>query len=139
MAFLDYNLQFSNAQAVTTTVASTNIVDTLADGNALEPGAWLRVVVQTTFSGGTSLLAQLQTSDAEDFTGGATTLAASAAIVTATLVAGYEFLIVKIPKNVQRYLRVYYVHVGDVHTAGNVDAHIVANVDALVTDVDALP
>jgi hypothetical protein len=137
MAILDAFKQFSDAQAITTSVASTNIIDTLSElGDAMESGAWLRVAVQTTFAGGTSLQAQLQTADDTDFNVGAVTLVQSAAIDVANLVAGKEMLVVKLPKNCKRYLRVYYPHVGVVHTAGNVDAHIIMNVDSLITDVE---
>jgi hypothetical protein len=136
MAILDAFLQFSNAQAVTTTGAATNILDTLAVGQILEKGAWLRVAVQTAFVTGTDLQVQLQTSPNSDFSTTATTLVQSAAIPVATLVAGYEMLVCKIPKNVKRYLRVYYVHTGAAHTAGNVDAHILQDVDVLLTDVE---
>jgi hypothetical protein len=137
MAILDAFIQFSDAQAITTSVASTNIIDTLSElGDAMESGVWLKVAVQTTFAGGTSLQAQLQTADDTDFNVGAVTLVQSAAINVADLVAGKEMLVVKLPKNCKRYLRVYYPHVGDVHTAGNVDAHVTTNVDSLITDVE---
>lgn len=138
MAILDAFLEFSNAQAITTTVASTNVLDLHSKlGDALEPGAWLRVAVETTFASGTSLQAQLQTADTVDFTGtSAVTLVQSAAIAVADLVAGKEMLVVKLPKNCKRYLRVYYPHVGVVHTAGKVDAYIQNNVDSLITDVE---
>jgi len=137
MAILDAFTQFSNAQAVTTSVASSNIIDTISElGDALESGVWLRVAVQTSFSGGTSLQAQLQGADNAGFTTGAVTHVQSAAITTANLVAGREMLVVKLPKNCKRFLRVYYVHVGAVHTAGNVDAHIITNADSLITDVE---
>lgn len=134
MALVDALLQLSDAQAITTTAASTNVIDMLAEGQALEPGCWARFVVQTAFSGGTNLQVQLQSGDSATMANGVT-LAQSAAIPDATLVAGYEALVVKIPKNCKRFIRGYYIDVGS-HSAGKMDAHIVQNVDTLITDVE---
>lgn len=138
MAILDAFTQLSNAQAVTTTGASTNIIDLYSElGDAMEPGAWLRVAIQTTFTiagSDTTMQVQFQTGDDTNF-GGGVTLAQSVAIAKATLVAGYEVLVVKIPKNTKRYIRVYYILTGTA-SAGNVDAHILYNVDNLITDVE---
>jgi len=140
MAILDAFTQLSNAQAVTTSVASTNIIDLYSElGDALEKGAWLRVGIQTSFtmSGATKTLqATLMSADDTAFNTGAVTHVASAAVASTTCVAGYELLCVKLPKNMKRYARVYYT-CGDTASAGNIDAHIITDVDSLITDVEA--
>ena len=140
MAFLDAFTQLSNAQAVTTSAASTNVIDTLSElGGAIESGAWLRVGIQTSFTipsaPTSSMQIQLQGADEVGFNTGAVTHAQTAAITGATLVAGYEPFVIKLPKDCKRWLRVYYI-MGSTATAGNIDAHIVANVDSLITGVE---
>jgi len=141
MAILDAFTQLSNAQAITTSAASANVLDTLSElGDALNPGAWLRVAVQTTFNCNDSTdayVVQLQGADNVTFTTGAVTLVQSASFLEADLAEGKELLVVKLPKNLKRYLRVYYVGtLLDVTTAGKVDAHILDAVDSLITDVE---
>lgn len=141
MAFLDAYLSLSSTQAVTTSAASTNVIDTLASAQAVEPGMWLRVAVTAAFTIPDAPLnditaVQLQTSDDEDFEDSTTvTLAATSAIDEADATAGTELLVIKLPKNLKRYIRVYYV-MGSTATAGNVDAYLTNNTDVLVTDVE---
>ena len=142
MGMLDAFTQLSNAQAVTTSAASTNIIDTLSElGDALEKGVWLRVAVQTAFvipdaptNDITSVA--LQSADVAAFTGASpTTHVASAAFDEAVAIAGKELLVIKLPKNVKRFIRLYYT-MGSTATAGAIDAHIVSDVDSLITDVE---
>lgn len=142
MAFLDAFTQLSNAQAVTTSAASTNILDTVSElGDALEKGAWLRVAVQTAFvipdapiNDITNVI--LMSADSTDFNTGAVTHVQTAAFDESVAVAGKELLVVKLPKNMKRYVRLYYT-MGSPATAGKIDAHIVSDVDSLITDVEA--
>jgi hypothetical protein len=139
MAILDAFLQLSDAQAVTTSAASTNIIDTKSElGDALEKGAWLRVAVQTSFTmaGATKTLqATFMSADDTAFNTGAVTHAATAALASTACTAGKELLVMKLPKNVKRYIRLYYT-CGDTASAGKIDAHIVTDVDSLITDVE---
>lgn len=133
MAILDALLFMSDAQAGTASVASTYTIDTLAKGDEYV-GDWLTVRVDTTYTkaGGTPTNTfQLQTSASSTFADGATTLAQSAALQAATLVAGYEWKI-RIPKGVLRYLRVYKSTSqsgSDLFTAGKFDAFISKDTD----------
>ena len=141
MAILDAFLQLSNAQAVTTSAASTNILDTLSElGDALEKGAWLRVAVQTAFvipDAPTNDITNVILMSADDtaFNTGAVTHVQTAAIDEAVAVAGKELLVIKLPKNMKRYIRLYYT-MGSTATAGAIDAHILSDVDSLITDVE---
>jgi hypothetical protein len=139
MAILDAFLTLSDAQAVTTSAASTNILDTLSElGDALEKGAWLRVAVQTAFTmvGATmTLTTTLMSADDTAFNTGAVTHVATAALASTACTAGKELLVIKLPKNVKRYVRLYYT-CGDTASAGAIDAHIALDVDSLITDVE---
>lgn len=141
MAILDAFTQLSNAQAVTTSAASTNIIDLYSElGDAMEKGAWLRVGIQTAFTipaaPSSTMTFTLMSADDTAFNTGAVTHVATSAIAGSTLVAGYEPLVIKLPKNMKRYVRLYYT-MGSTATAGNVDAHILSDVDNLITDVEA--
>ena len=125
---LDYQNLFSNDQALTTTAASTNVIDLGADDayiqDANEKGdvkLWAQVT--TALAGGTSVQAVLQEDDDVAF-GTAVTLVQSAAIAAASLVAGYQFPIEMPSRISKRYLRINYVIVGT-FTSGAVSAGLV--------------
>jgi len=122
MAILDYQLQFSDAQAVTTTAASINVIDTgIADSNLGGAGnAWVCVTVNTTFTGATSMTVTLQDSADDDTYA---TLLASEVYLEAALVKGEKLLWVPLPAEHARYLRIYYTVTG-AHNAGKADAYI---------------
>lgn len=140
MAYVDAFITLANAQAVTTTGATTNIIDLYSElGDAIEPGMWVRVGVQTTMdfpSTNNTMQFQLQTSDDS---GGLTgvTLASTAALAEGVWVAGYEAMKIKLPIHTRRYLRGYFVCTGTA-TAGNIDVHLLKNVDSLITDVEGI-
>ena len=124
---LDYENKFSNDQAVTTSAASSNIIDLGADDAAIqelvERGGEILAQVTTDFADGTSIAVSVQVDDDSAF-GSATTLFTTSAIAVADLVAGYQFVLGAIPPHVsERYMRLYYTVVG-VMTAGNIDAGI---------------
>ena len=133
---LDKSLLLSDAQAVTTTAASTNIIDTAADGQALEPGAWIYAAVSTAFvmtgAATGTLIATFQTGDRVEMD---VTLATSATIGETDLVAGKVIFKMKLPVGLRRYIRLYYTPLYTC-TAGNIDAGIVQNVPFLITDDD---
>ena len=122
MAILDYQLQFSDAQAVTTTAASANVIDTgIADSNLGGAGnAWVCVTVNTTFKNATSMKATLEDSDNDsDWT----TLLESEVYLEAALTKGVKMMWVPIPAEHKRYLRINYT-VDGAHNGGAVDAYI---------------
>lgn len=119
---LDYQLQFSDAQAVTESAASTNVIDTgIADANLGGSGnVWVCVTVNTAFAGGTNMTVTLQDS-ADDNT--YATLLASEEYLEAALTKGVRLLWVPLPAEHARYLRVYYTVTGT-HSSGKCDAFL---------------
>lgn len=101
---------FGTDQAVTATAASTDIIDLGATrdlGNG-EPLELVILCTETAVSGGSSTVTfDLQTDDNSSFSSAAT-IASSGAIAKASITAGTELLRVKVPLNVERYLRIYY-------------------------------
>lgn len=134
----DAQTKFSNAQAVTATAVSTNVIDLGAAGipygsstaltrdQGVGEDIPLLVQVVTTFATLTSLTVSVQTSVDEAFTSPVTVLA-SQAIPVASLVAGYTFNIDSLPERTRlRYVRLNYTVAGSNATAGAVTAGIVA-------------
>lgn len=130
---------FSNAQAITASAASTDIVDFGAPGTPIRAAAALsqdlgksiipiRVQVVTTFATLTSLTVSWQMDNDEAF-GSATTVWASQAVPLASLVAGYVFNVQHVPLlSEERYGRLLYTVGGSNATAGAVTAgFVVAN------------
>jgi hypothetical protein len=122
--YLDKENLFSEDQAITVTAASTDVIDLglteMGRGEEIE----ILVQVTTDFADGTSLQVALQTDDNAGFSSAAT-LFSSAAIATASLVAGYTFAMGKLPDNlVERYVRLYYTVVGTM-SAGKVVAGLI--------------
>ena len=133
---LDMETLFSNAQAVTATGASTNVIHT-AFGKLKEIsfGTPLPLLIQVVedFAGCTSVKVAVQTSATEDFAE-VVTLAETAAIPVAELVAGYKFPINFMPKGNLGYTRLYYT-VNGTATAGKIDAGVVAGHDNSYQDM----
>ncbi len=130
MTIFDQQLVFSDDQAVTSTAASTNVIDQGAP-NDLGPGEelWVYGVVTTTATaaGAATVTFALQTDDNDAFSS-ATTLWTSAAIGKATLVDGYEFVKLRIPHGTEQYLRLNYTVASGPLTAGTFLAGIVRGV-----------
>jgi hypothetical protein len=131
---LDAQLQFSADQALTTTAASTNVLDMLADRNlglGSVPLAVLIVVKVATdgTTGDETYSAQLQTDDNAAFSsatsiGGAITIARGAA-------AGTKYAVpLPIGTDVERYLRLNYTLGGTTPTA---------TLDAFLVPVNSIP
>lgn len=126
----DNNLRVSTAQAVTTTAVSTDKID-LLQAREIGEGADLFFVftVGTAFAGGTSITFQIVT-DNNDALSSPTVIAATAAIVTASLTAAAQF-VVPIPPQVaslgERYLGAQYT-VSGTYSAGTVTADVVHNI-----------
>lgn len=118
--------QFSDAQAVTVSAASTNVVDLGAAGKVEAKPFYLHIKVPTTVTadGAATVTFALQTDDNESFSS-ATALWTSAAIGKASLVAGYE--VIRLALNglaLKQYLRVYYTVATGPLTAGAFDAFL---------------
>lgn len=132
MAILDLQALLSDDQAITTDAASTNIFDWGAPGTvvfaaaarARDLGKSLIPVfcrVTADFAGGTNLIVTLEADNDVSF-GSATTLWTSETIVTATLVAGYDFALKTVPFHAtERYMRFNYNQTGT-FTAGTITA-----------------
>lgn len=127
---------FADGQSGTTSAASTDIIDTLAAGDAYV-GHWFVCRVSTTFTqvGSTSRATiQLQTSDTESFTSTANsaTLASSSAFAATALTAG-KIWAVRVPPNVKRYIRGYKsvsgTDGGNAFSAGALDMFITPDLD----------
>jgi hypothetical protein len=101
-------------QTATTSAASTDYIDTLAAGEAVE-GAWIVFKVgATAFTaqvGAPTVVFQLQTDSASTFgSDGSTTaitLCASSAALVAALTASTVMYKARIPAGVKRYIRAY--------------------------------
>ena len=123
--------EFSDAQAVTATAASTNTVDLLAAGKIEAKPYYLHIKVPTTVTadGAATVTFALQTDDNTSFSS-ATALWTSAAIGKASLAAGTE--VIRLPLNglaLERYLPVYYTVATGPLTAGKFDAYLSADGD----------
>ena len=124
---LNVQEMWSDDQAITTTAASTNVIDLAAiRGVGTGVPVPIEVLVTVAFANGTSLQPILQTDNDEAF-GSALALITGAAIATATLARGYRFVEFDfIPlAQAERYLRFNYVVVGTMN-AGKITAGIVA-------------
>lgn len=139
---LDLNAIFSNAQAITASAVSTNVLDMGAPGRAAynsvqllrnNKGDDIPLLVQVTqaFATLTSLTITIQGSVDEAFTS-PVTLDVSPAIPVASLVAGFIYRpMVSFPRNnIYRYVRISYTVGGSNATAGTITAGITAAVDA---------
>lgn len=133
--FIDYLTVLGDAQAVTTSAASTNTIDTLAAGDAAlaGPGSMVKFLIDTTITSSQSISVtfDLQTATDSAFTS-PVTLASSGPISRATLIAGNVPFQAIIPPGCLRYLRAYYTSNGTIQ-AGKVDARIIPGGDTDVT------
>ncbi len=118
---------FSDDQAITASAASTNRVSVGKFAGRGEP-VTLRVRVTETFATLTSLAVSVR--EVATQTGGSpATLETTPAIVAATLVAGYEFLLRFVPKSSLQWIDLYYTVAGSDATAGKIAAEIVEGED----------
>ena len=126
--FVDYENQFSDAQAVTASAASTNVVDMLKKkrGAGAKPlKIQCSVQTQLASAGGTATLTvSVQSANVEAF-GTKTTHFSTAAIAEASLVAGYDFNLPPLPDDIGRYVRLYFTVANENFTSGNIDGALV--------------
>ena len=135
---IDNSLLLSDAQAVTASDASANVIDLGTTGTPYGasaallrdlgrgPEVDLAVTVTQAFAGLTSLQVSVQVSP-DNATW--TTVSSGAVVPLASLVAGYQF---KVPGSIEegvnvRYLRLYYTVGGSNATAGKITAAVVAS------------
>ncbi|EEV5571054.1 Bbp16 family capsid cement protein [Escherichia coli] len=130
----DKLLMFSEAQAVTNTAASTDVIDLgPIDGNRRDIGVgyplefWVLVNEAATASGEATVNIQLQTSENNSSW---STIYDSGALAKTALTAGKRVVSAKVPTGVQRYLRVNYSVATGPLTAGEFTAGISLDVDA---------
>jgi hypothetical protein len=134
---MDLQSTFSDAQAITGTAASENVIDLgtvdtpeYAVGpitRDLGRGRHIPILIQVVedFATLTSLQVQLQTDDNDGFSS-ATTVASSEDVALADLVAGRKLAPFYVPLNVdERYVRLNYVVTGSNATAGKITAGLV--------------
>lgn len=137
---LDRQVLFSDAQAITATAASTNIVDLGVMGKT-HPGAVtlkrkigvmdipLLFQVVEAFNNLTSLKVAIETD--EDVAFGSPKVVAEFTILLADLTLGKQLPYVVVPRYLtERYLRFNYTVTGAAPTTGKVTAGIVAAVDS---------
>jgi hypothetical protein len=137
--FLDKQNEFSDAQAVTVTALSTNVIDTLPmtsnpnvsqDLSAHGGGPYILFSVPTAFTAGgaATLTITIESDSTANLATSPTVHWTSAAIPVASLVAGYQFF-VPIPIGlVERYLGVRYTVATGPMTAGAIDAAVVRDI-----------
>jgi hypothetical protein len=128
---LDKNLLVSNAQAVTSSGASTDYIDFGAIGEAFGNELYLVVQVDTTAtaSGSATVNFQLESDSDSGFATAKVVNFDSGAIGKASLVAGAEIVKVKLPIGIKRYARLYYTVATGPLTAGKFNAFLVNAVD----------
>lgn len=130
---LDKLLMFSEAQAVTATAASTDVIDLgPIDGTRRDIGVgyplefWTTVNTTATASGAATVNVQLQTSPDNSTW---TTIASSGDLALSALVAGKRIVSQKVPSGVKKYLRVNYTVGTGPLTAGAFTSGINLDVD----------
>lgn len=119
--------KLSDAQALTTTAASTSYID-LGVSRDIGVGQPIEVfceVMSALVSGGSSTCVFAVETDTQSSFATAVTLIATAAIAKATLVAGYRPINAKLPAGVQRYIRMKYTVGTTDFTGGTVTAGLI--------------
>ena len=122
---LDNTLFFSDAQAVTASAASTNILD--LGGGDLHHGLYLVLkVVGADFATCTSVTPSLQVSDDSTFSSPETAMTLPTFPV-ASLTNGTVLAKVCLPVGMKKYARMYYTVTGSNATAGKLEAFLTDN------------
>lgn len=132
--------KMSDAQAVTATAISTNVIDLGAMGQVegaaaalardIGPGTEIPILVQVVedFATLTSLTITIESSDSANLSSSQVAYS-SGAIPAADLVAGYQVSVQRLPNKITgRYLGIRYTVGGSNATAGKVTAGLVAGV-----------
>lgn len=109
MSVLDKNLQFSDSQALTVDVDSTNHYDATTDRD-IGPGEPMAVVVfaESAFGGTTPTIAvSVETDDNGSFSSG-TVITTSQVHTPATLTAANDQIVIPLPMNNERFIQLNY-------------------------------
>jgi len=136
MTILDSEGLFSDDQVITTTAASTNVIDKGAPQTPVRGAApinvdWgkgrpvpVEIMVTADFAGGTSIQVDLEVDDDVGF-GTPNVVWSSEVIPLASLVQGYRFNVGHLPERTdERYARLNYVVVGTMSGGGAITAGI---------------
>lgn len=134
---LDSQAIFSDAQEITASAASTNVVEISKPNGKLSEVAFghdipLLIQVVEDFVGPTSLKVGVQTSDNEAFSSPETLVEST--LLLADLKAGKKFPIKSVPAGNKGYMRLYYTVAGTA-TAGKITAGIVDAIDNSYQDM----
>lgn len=140
---MDQQNLFSDAQAITVTANSSNVIDTLPSGgpntkSGIGDGQDISLFAQigTAFAGGTSLAISLVSADDAGLTTNVITHYATPAIVTASLTAKSRPVQLDLPYGkYRRYVGLVYTVVGTM-TAGTITAGLVEDLQTLNGTVD---
>ncbi len=129
MAIFDVLFEFSDAQSITTSAQSTDVLDWGSGMEDLEMGAgtplWLNIKVGTAFSGGTNVTFSLYTHSSATSINSGTEIYSTPAFTTANLTANAWIIRMPLPVNCDdnRYFGLYYT-VSGTYSAGTLDAWI---------------
>ena len=124
MSVIDYELELSDAQAVTATALSTNVINLNSYPQYIAgEDLFINAKVNTTFAGGTSLRAVLWTDNTTTVTSGADIISGDVLTVASNqLDAGENLLRVNLQGlELQQYVGLQFVVVGTM-SAGAIDA-----------------
>ncbi|WP_280041957.1 Bbp16 family capsid cement protein [Pseudomonas sp. Hg5Tf] len=123
----DKKLLMSNAQAITASAASTDIIDRGDQKDVGRAGDIpLCIQVVETFNTLTSLTIEMQADDNSAFS--SPRILFSIVVPLADLKAGYLAPVITLPQKTERYLRFNYTVTGTAPTLGKVTAGVVAGV-----------
>lgn len=130
---LDKQLQVSNAQAITTgTIVGTNVIDlgpkSYAGNSVGDPSGATEILfsIDTTFTGGTSIVIQLFSADDAALSSNAVMHEQSRPLLTAELTAGSKVQYTPgMPADSKRYFGIKYVVTGT-YAAGAISANVTA-------------
>lgn len=137
--FIDKFLQVSNAQAVTATAPSTDVID-FGQTNpnvGLDDRSSMVITVDTSAAAAGAATVTFAIQDCDTVGGTYVDVVSSAAIGKATLVAGYQHIL-PMPTKLRQFCRVNYTVGTGPLTAGAFSAQIVTGVQQNVAYPDAL-
>ena len=129
---LDSQNLFSNAQAITGSAVSENVVVMCEGEVAFGTPKPLLIQVVEDFAGATSLTVEIETAPSADFA--EKVVLASATLKASELVAGAQFPINYLPKGNKGYMRLAYSVEGTA-TSGKITAGLVAGLSQSYNDI----